>query len=82
VVTHDGVGAQINGKYRAQQLDTVNDPLAVVFKAEARYRILATKEGAPNATGDAVVIRRVFDEDLAISWFWHGTSLTKEAFCR
>jgi hypothetical protein len=29
-----------------------------------------------------VVIRRVFDEDLAISWFWHGTSLTKEAFCR
>jgi hypothetical protein len=32
---HDGIGTQVNGKYRTQQLDTVHNPLAAVFKVKA-----------------------------------------------
>jgi hypothetical protein len=32
VVAHDGVGTQVNGEYRTQQLDSINDPLAAVLE--------------------------------------------------
>ena len=35
MVTHDGVGTQVNGKYRTQQPDAIHDPLAAVFEVKA-----------------------------------------------
>ena len=77
MVVHDGVGTQVNGKYRTDPLDPIHNPLTAVFKVEAGEWIGATQEGATHATGDAVVIGCVFDGDLAVSGFWHGVSLER-----
>jgi len=36
VVTHDRIGTEIDRKYGTQQFDAIDDPLAAVFKVEAR----------------------------------------------
>ena len=72
VVAHDGIGAQINCVYRTQQLDAIHDPLATMFKIKSCLRILATQEGTPDASGDAMVIGRGFQQDLAASVLRHG----------
>ena len=35
MVAHDGIGTKIDRKYRTQQLDTIDDPLAAVFEVKA-----------------------------------------------
>jgi len=60
-----------------QQLDAIDSPLAMVFEVKASDRVRATQKGSPYASGDAVVIRCVFNGDLAISGFWHVSSLDK-----
>jgi len=35
MVAHDGVGTKIDRKYRAQQLDAIDDSLAAVFEVKA-----------------------------------------------
>jgi hypothetical protein len=35
MVAHNGVGTQVNGKYRTQQFDTIDDPLAAMFEVKA-----------------------------------------------
>ena len=61
MVAHDGVGAQVNGKHRAQQLDAIDDPLSAMLEVEACERVRTAQEGTPHASGDAVVIRCVFN---------------------
>ena len=73
MVAHDGIGAQINSKYGAQQLDAIDDPLAAMLKIKSCVDILATQEGPPDASGDAMVIGRVFQRDLAVSGLRHRT---------
>jgi hypothetical protein len=59
MVTHNGVGTQINSESRTQQFDAIHDPLAPVFEIKASVGIYATQEGAPHTSGDAVVVGRV-----------------------
>ena len=59
MVTHDSIGAQIDGEHRAQQFDAINNPLTAMLKVKASVGILATKEGSSHTAGDAVVVRRV-----------------------
>jgi len=61
MVAHDGIGKQINGEYRAQQFDAIDDPLAAVFEIKTGMGIFTTQECTPHASGDAVVIRCVID---------------------
>jgi hypothetical protein len=49
VVTHDSVGAQINGEYGTKQFDAVNNPLTPVFKVKTGSCVLATQKGASYA---------------------------------
>ena len=77
MIIHDGIGTQINGEHATQQLDAVDNPLPTVFEVKAGDRVRATQKGSPYTTGDAVVIRCVFNGDLAISGFWHVSSLDK-----
>jgi hypothetical protein len=46
VVAHDSVGAQINGKYRTNQFDAVDDPLTPVFKVKTGSYVFATQKCA------------------------------------
>jgi hypothetical protein len=55
----------------------VDDSLATVFEVKASVRILATQECAPHTSGDEVVVRRVFQLDLAVSGLRHDTSLVR-----
>ena len=61
MIVHDGVSTQVDGKYRTHQLDTIHNPLAAVFEVKAGNWIGPTKEGTPDTSGDAVVVRRVLD---------------------
>lgn len=47
VIAHNGIGTQINGEHRAQEFDSVDDPLAAVFKIKTGERISAAQIGAP-----------------------------------
>jgi len=77
VVAHDGVGAQINGKYGTQQLDAIDDPLSTMLKVEAGYRIRTAQESSSYTTRDTVVVGCVINRDLAVSWFGHVISLDR-----
>ena len=74
VVAHDGIGTKINRKYGTKQLNAIYDPLTTVFEVKACEWISPTQESTPHTAGDAMVIRCVFDGDLAVSWFWHKVS--------
>jgi hypothetical protein len=39
VVAHDGIGAEIDGEYRAKQFDAVNNPLAAVLTLVAGFKV-------------------------------------------
>jgi hypothetical protein len=58
--TQDGIGTQINREKPTWQFDAVDDPLAAVFEIKAGVGILARQEGTTDASGDAMVVRRVF----------------------
>ena len=77
MVAHDGVGTKIDRENGTQQLDAIDDPLAAVLEVKACQRIRPAQERTPDTSGDAVVIRCVIDGDLAVSWFWHMSSLDK-----
>ena len=61
MVVHDCVGTQVNGKYGAHQLDAIHNPLAAVFEIKAGQWVRTTQKGSPYASGDAVVVRGVFN---------------------
>ena len=44
VIVHDGIGTQVNGEYRTDQLDTIHDPLAAVFEVKPCKWIGPAKE--------------------------------------
>lgn len=49
VITHDGIGTQINCKYLGKQLHSVNNPLPPVLKVVSGQLILPTQKGSPHA---------------------------------
>ena len=46
-----------------------------MFEIEARMSVYAAQEGAAHTSGDAVVVRRIVDRDLAKSGLWHAIIL-------
>ena len=60
VIVHDGIGTQIDREHPTEQFDAVDDPLATVLEVKIGVGILATQECTPHTSGDAVVVRRVF----------------------
>ena len=50
VVVHDGVGTQVNGKYRTYQLDAIHNPLAAVLEVEAGQWVRTTQKGTSYAS--------------------------------
>jgi hypothetical protein len=58
-----------------QQLDRIDDPLAAMFEVESGERVFPAKKGPSHTSGDAMVIRRVVNRDLAVTWLRHGIRL-------
>ena len=75
MVAHAGIGTEVDGEDRTQKFDAINDPLAAVREVKTGCCIGATQKGPAHATGDAVVIRCVFQGNLAVSGFRHEASL-------
>ena len=61
VLAHNSIGTQINIKYRKHQLDTIHNPLPAVFEVKTGQWIRPAAEGAPHASGNALVIRYMFN---------------------
>jgi hypothetical protein len=53
------------------QFDSILDPLTAVFKNKTDVGMLTIKEGAPDASGDTMIVRRTDQRDLATSWLRH-----------
>jgi hypothetical protein len=66
------IGTDIDGEDIGQLLEAFVNPATAVFEALSGLAVLATKKGAANATGDAVIVGGSFQRDLRLPWFWHG----------
>ena len=73
MIMQNGIGAHVDSKHRAEQLDAIHNPLAAVFKVKASVGIFTTQECPSNTSGDAMVVRRVLQRDLTVSWLRHGS---------
>lgn len=58
VVAHHGIGTDIDAEHRAEEKNAIFYPLAPMFITVTGLFIKATKKGAADAPGGAVVVGR------------------------
>jgi len=71
VIAEHGVGADADGEDVGELGELLHHPALAVVEVVAGSDIVATKEGTPHATADAMVVRRRVDIDLRIARAWH-----------
>ncbi len=57
MVTHDGVGRDIDGEYFSQQRQAFNQPGLAMIEAFAGEMVFAAQECSPHAAGNAVGVK-------------------------
>src|SRR5690554_705141 len=79
MVGHHGIGGDIEGKYRGQLFDALDDPAPAVFEVVVLSR--TAQERPPHTAGYAVVIKNVFKGNQFLPWPGHGSSVNGWQVC-
>jgi len=74
VVAHDRVGADIDGEYRRQQSNPVDDPLSSVFVAFTGIVILTAQKSTAHAARGDVVVGSIRKGNQCLPWLCHQLS--------
>ncbi len=71
MITHDGIGQQIDGEDPRQLRQPSFHPRFSMIEVLAAIAILATQESASHTACRAVVVRCVVKADLLTPWYRH-----------